>query len=150
MGSPELARNLAELSHDLRREISVLIDRRGRVLSVSVADAKGASLPEARQGETRLSGYHLLHTHPRGGDLSKGDLSTLFMRRLDAVSAIEVGADGRPGQVHTAHLTPPGTVGEEEDWRILPAVPSYQIDEFDLGAQVSALEEEIALSLIHI
>lgn len=144
MGSPELARNLAELSHDLRREISVLIDRRGRVLSVSVADAKGASLPEARQGETRLSGYHLLHTHPRGGDLSKGDLSTLFMRRLDAVSAIEVGADGRPGQVHTAHLTPPGTVGEEEDWRILPAVPSYQIDEFDLGAQVSALEEEIA------
>ncbi|MDO4262810.1 MAG: GTPase HflX [Deinococcus sp.] len=144
VGSPELARNLAELSADLRREVSVLIDRRGRVLSVSVADAKGTELPETRQGENRLSGYHLLHTHPRGGELSKGDLSTLFMKRLDAVSAIEVDGDGRPGRVHTAHLTPPGSAAEEEDWRILPPVPSYEIDEFDLGAQVSALEEEIA------
>ncbi|RTR26254.1 GTPase HflX [Deinococcus radiophilus] len=143
VGSPELARNLAELSADVRREVSVLIDRRGRVMSVSVADAKAAELPDTRQGENRLSGYHLLHTHPRGGELSKGDLSTLFMKRLDAVSAIEV-QDGRPGQVHTAHLTPPGSTVEEEDWRILPPVPSFDIDEFDLAAQVSALEEEIA------
>ncbi|MFC6618656.1 GTPase HflX [Deinococcus radiophilus] len=127
----------------MRREVSVLIDRRGRVMSVSVADAKAAELPDTRQGENRLSGYHLLHTHPRGGELSKGDLSTLFMKRLDAVSAIEV-QDGRPGQVHTAHLTPPGSTVEEEDWRILPPVPSFDIDEFDLAAQVSALEEEIA------
>lgn len=144
IGSPELARNLAELSDDIRREISVLIDRRGRVISVSVADAKGAELPDLRLGEHRLAGFHLLHTHPRGGVLSKGDLSTLFLRRLDAVSAIEVKDEGQPGLVHTAHLTPPGTVGEEEDWRILDPVPSFQIDDFDLGAQVSALEEEIA------
>ena len=144
VGSPELARNLAELSADIRREISVLIDRRGRVISVSVADAKGAALPDLRRGEQRLAGFHLLHTHPRGGPLSKGDLSTLFLKRLDAVSAIEVRDEGQPGLVHTAHLTPPGSVGEEEDWRILPPVPSFQIDDFDLGAQVSALEEEIA------
>ena len=144
VGSPELARNLAELSHDVRREVGVLIDRRGRVISVSVADAKATEFPDLRLGEHRLSGFHLLHAHPRGGALSKGDLSTLFLRRLDAVSAIEVGQDGRPGLVHTAHLTPPGTVGEEEDWRILPPVQPFQIDEFDLGAQVSALEEEIA------
>ncbi|GMA14116.1 GTPase HflX [Deinococcus metallilatus] len=144
VGSPELARNLAELSNDIRREISVLIDRRGRVISVSVADAKGAELPDLRLGEHRLAGFHLLHTHPRGGALSKSDLSTLFLKRLDAVSAIEVRDEGQPGLVHTAHLTPPGTVGEEEDWRILPPVPSFQIDDFDLGAQVSALEEEIA------
>ncbi|GBF05710.1 HSR1-like GTP-binding protein [Deinococcus aerius] len=144
IGSPELARNLAELSDDIRREVSVLIDRRGRVISVSVADAKGAELPDLRLGEHRLAGFHLLHTHPRGGTLSKGDLSTLFLKRLDAVSAIEVRSEGQPGLVHTAHLTPPGTVGEEEDWRILDPVPSFQIDDFDLGAQVSALEEEIA------
>ncbi|WP_019588217.1 GTPase HflX [Deinococcus apachensis] len=144
IGSPELARNLAELSDDIRREVSVLIDRRGRVISVSVADAKGAELPDLRLGEHRLAGFHLLHTHPRGGVLSKGDLSTLFLKRLDAVSAIEVRNEGQPGLVHTAHLTPPGTVGEEEDWRVLDPVQSFQIDDFDLGAQVSALEEEIA------
>ncbi len=144
MGSPELARNLAELSHDIRREVGVLIDRRGRVISVSVADARGSEFPDLRMGEYRLAGFHLLHTHPKGGPLSKGDLSTLFLRRLDAVSAIEVGHDGRPGLIHTAHLTPPGTVGEEEDWRILPPAQPFEVDEFDLGAQVAALEEEIA------
>ncbi|TNM71809.1 GTPase HflX [Deinococcus radiopugnans ATCC 19172] len=128
----------------MRREVSVLIDRRGRVLSVSVADAKAAELPAIRAGENRLAGYHLLHAHPKGGPLSKGDLSALFLNRLDAVSAIDAKNEGQPGMVYTAHLTPPGTVGEEEDWRILPPVPVFQIDDFDLGAQVSALEEEIA------
>ncbi|MDO4245422.1 MAG: GTPase HflX [Deinococcus sp.] len=144
IGSPELARNLAELSHDVRREVGVLIDRRGRVISVSVADARGTEFPDLRLGENRLAGFHLLHAHPKGGALSKGDLSTLFLKRLDAVSAIEVQEGGRPGLVHTAHLTPPGTVGEEEDWRILPPAQPFEIDDFDLGAQVSALEEEIA------
>lgn len=143
IGTPELARNLAELSTEIRREISVLIDRRGRLISVSVADAKGTIFPETRMGEERLAGYHLLHTHPRGGSLSKADLSTLFLKRLDAVAAIEVN-DGRPTYVHTAHLTPPGTTGEEEDWRILPPVPAHDIDDFELGIQVKALEEEIA------
>ena len=144
MTSPELARNLSELSHEIRREISVLIDRRGRVISVSVADAKAAELPSVRQGETRLSGYFLLHTHPRGGALSKNDLSALFLNRLDAVAAIEVRPDGLPGQVHLAHLTPPGTLGEEEDWRVYPPASPSEMEHFDLGAQVSALEEEIA------
>ena len=62
----------------MRREVSVLIDRRGRVISVSVADAKGAELPDLRIGENRLAGFHLLHTHPRGGALSKGPFHALF------------------------------------------------------------------------
>ncbi len=144
IGSPELARNLAELSHDIRREVGVLIDRRGRVISVSVADAKATEFPELRMGEHRLAGFHLLHAHPKGGGLSKGDLSTLFLRRLDAISAIEVTKDGQASIVHSAHLTPPNTIGEEEDWRILQPVLAHQIDDFDLGAQVAALEEEIA------
>jgi GTPase len=113
-------------------------------MSVSVADAKGAELPPVRKGETRLSGFHLLHAHPKGGGLSKGDLSALFLNRLDAVAAIEVRDGGLPGSVHLAHLTPPGTVGEEEDWRVYPPQNVSEIESFDLGAQVSALEEEIA------
>ena len=142
--SPELARNLSELSRDVRREISLLIDRRGRVISVSVADAGAAELPGTRADESRLSGYHLLHTHPKGGALSKGDLSALFLKRLDAVAAVEVRPDGLPGSVHLAHLTPPGTVGEEEDWRVYPPMSPQASEQFDLGAQVSALEEEMA------
>ena len=109
-----------------------------------MADAKAAELPAVRRGEERLAGFHLLHTHPKGGPLSKNDLSTLFLNRLDAVAAIEVKGDGLPGNVHLAHLTPPGTLGEEEDWRIYPPASPSEIEEFDLGAQVRALEEEIA------
>ncbi len=46
--------------------------------------------------------------------------------------------------MHLAHLTPPGTVGEEEDWRVYPPASPGEMESFDLGAQVSALEEEIA------
>lgn len=144
MTTPELARNLTELAQDLRREVSVLIDRRGRVISVSVGDARQAELPTQRLGETRLAGYHLLHTHLRGGPLSKADLSTLFLNRLDALAAVEVRPDGLPGAVHLAHLTPPGTVGEEEDWRILAPMSPQEAEGFDLAAQVRALEEETA------
>ena len=49
-----------------------------------------------------------------------------------------------PASVHLAHLTPPGTLGEEEDWRVYPPQSVSDIEQFDLGAQVSALEEEIA------
>ncbi len=122
----------------------MLIDRRGRVLSVSVADAKAAELPAVRRGEERLSGFHLLHTAPHGRRLSKNDLSTLFLNRLDAVAAVEVRPDGLPGNVHLAHLTPPGTVGEEEDWRIYPPKSPSDMEDFDLAGQVRALEEEIA------
>ena len=120
-------RNLAELSHDVRREVGVLIDRRGRVISVSVADAKGTEFPDLRMGENRLSGFHLLHTHPRGGALSKGDLSTLFLRRLDAVSAVEVAAAAparparRPGG-RAAPATPRGA-GPDRRTRGRPTDP---------------------------
>lgn len=141
LASPELARAMAELSAELKREISLVIDRRGRVLSVSVADAGAAALPETRAGERSLKGFHVLHTHPRGGALSKGDLSALFLNRLDAVAVIEM-QNGQPSQLHAAHLTPVGSSAEEEDWRILPPVPWHRAEDFDLGAQVEALEEE--------
>lgn len=144
IGSTTLARNLAELAHELRREISVLIDRRGRVISVSVADAAGATLPNIRRAENRLSGFHLLHVHTKGGGLSQSDLSTLFMKRLDAVAAIELDKSGQALGVHTAHLTPPNATLEEEDWRILPRVALSRIDDFDLGAQIQALESELS------
>lgn len=141
--TPELARAMGELSTDMRREVAVLIDRRGHVLTVSVGDAATTELPPVKHGENRLSGFHLVHTHPRGGALSKSDLSTLFLNRLDAICAIEV-KEGMPGKAHVAHLTPPNAALEEEDWRILPPQTVYELEDWDLQGQVRALEEEFA------
>ncbi|GEM48886.1 GTPase HflX [Deinococcus cellulosilyticus] len=141
--TPELARAMSELSTDMRREVAVVIDRRGHVLTVSVGDAANTDLPPVKHSENRLSGFHLVHTHPRGGALSKSDLSTLFLNRLDAICAIEV-KDGLPGKAHVAHLTPPNSVMEEEDWRILAPQTVHELEDWDLQGQVRALEEEFA------
>lgn len=121
-----------------------MIDRRGRVLTVSVSDAQLTELPPIHLGTARLRGVHIVHTHPKGGSLSKSDLSTLFLNRLDAVAAVEVRSDGIPGAVHLAHLTPPNASAEEEDWRIYPPKTPQEAEEFDLKAQITALESEMS------
>ncbi|MGQ9510351.1 MAG: GTPase HflX [Thermaceae bacterium] len=140
--TPELARALAGLSFELRRPVSLLLDREGRVIRVAVGDAKELPIPEKPFVETRLSGYRVLHTHLSGGGFSRQDLSVLFLNRLDAMAALEVGEKGEPGPLHLALLSPPR--GREEDWQILPPRPYFAWQEFDLLGAVLALEEEMA------
>ena len=44
--TPEFARQLSELSHEIRRQIGVLIDRKGYVEFVIVGDARQIELPD--------------------------------------------------------------------------------------------------------
>lgn len=139
--TPELAHTLAHLSGEMGRPVALLLDREGRVVRVGVGDAKDLPLPEGARTERRLSGYRLLHTHLAPGGLSRPDLSVLFLNRLDSLCALEV-QGGEPGLLHVAFLSPPKA--EEEDWRILPPKPFHQYLDFDLWAEVNALEEELA------
>ena len=143
--TPELARSLTELSSDINREVCVLIDRRGRVVTVSVGDASRTEFPNlerGREAEARLRGLWLVHAHPKPAPLSKSDLSTLFLNRLDAMVAIEVRSDGLPGNAHLAHLTPPNAKLEEEDWRIYAPQTVQSLEMWDIAANTRALEEE--------
>lgn len=108
---------------------------------MTVGDAREVPIPPMAYVETRLSGYRILHTHLGGGGLSRPDLSTLFLNRLDAVVALDV-AEGRPTNAHLAHLVPPHA--EEEDWRVYPARPYHAYLDWDFGAVLKALEEELA------
>ncbi len=139
--TPELAHTLAALSAGIGRPLALLLDREGRVVRVGVGDARDLPIPEGARTERRLSGYRLLHTHLGPGGLSRPDLSVLFLHRLDNLAALEV-EGGRPGLLHLAFLSPPKA--SEEDWRLLPPRPFHQYLEFDLRAEVLALEEELA------
>lgn len=139
--TPEVSRALARLSWEIRRPISLLLDREGRVVRVAVGDAKELPIPEKPYVETRLSGYRVLHTHLEGGGFSRQDLSVLFLNRLDAVAALEV-QGGEPGLLHLALLSPPKA--REEDWQILPPRPHFAWQDFDLLGAVLALEEELS------
>jgi GTP-binding protein HflX len=139
--TPEVSRTLAQLSWELRRPVSLLLDREGRVVRVAVGDAKELPIPERPYVETRLSGYRVLHTHLSGGGFSRQDLSVLFLNRLDAMAALEV-QEGEPGLLHLALLSPPRA--REEDWQVLPPRPHFAWQEFDLLGAVLALEEELS------
>ncbi len=109
-----------------------------------VGDASRLNLPEIgriRAGRGRFRGLRLVHTHLRNEPLTRDDLVDLALLRLDLVAAIGVQPDGRPADLHAAHLLPPAPDGRSEPWRVLPPVPFHR-STLDAEALVAALEEE--------
>jgi GTPase len=142
--SQELARNLTELSSEIKRQIGLLVSRHGTVESVMVGDARSLEIPpleRVRQGMGRLQGLRCLHTHLGAEPLSKDDLNDLAILRLDMMVAVEVQPDGLPGMVHCAHLLP--TKADGNHWELLPPAPPSQLD-VNFSRLVHSLEEEFA------
>jgi GTP-binding protein HflX len=142
--TPELARQLTELSQDLHRQVGVLLDRQGLVTHVLVGDAKGLiipPLPRERGAHGRLKGLRLLHTHLDSSTLTQDDLMDLALLRLDAVAAIAASPDGLPGAVQVAHLLPRPLDGRS--WAVLDASNPGSLD-LDFAALVASLEAELA------
>ncbi|HZH03606.1 MAG TPA: GTPase HflX [Myxococcaceae bacterium] len=142
--SPELARHLSEISHETRRQVGVLINRKGDVEYVVVGNAHKLELPDvgrARAGQVRLRGLRLVHTHLKSEPLTKDDLTDLALLRLDWVAAVGVGDDGLPGVVHHAHLVPED--GSGALWRV-ESLPSVHVRQPDLLESLNALEEELS------
>src|SRR5436190_23527770 len=108
--TPEFARHLSELSHETNRQLGALIDRKGYVEYVMVGDARRIEMPDfkrVRVAGDRFRGLRCVHTHLRGEDLTRDDLTDLALLRLDLMAAIEVDeATGLPGLVRSAHLLP--------------------------------------------
>src|SRR6266550_3682895 len=96
----EFARQLSELSHETRRQIGALIDRKGHVEYVMVGDNRRIELPDfkrVRVATDRFRGLRFVHTHLRGEELTRDDLTDLALLRLDLMVAIDVNAeDGFP------------------------------------------------------
>ncbi|WP_208723220.1 GTPase HflX [Corallococcus llansteffanensis] len=141
--SAELARHLTELSHELNRQVGVLINRKGDIEHVVVGNAHKLELPDigrARAGQIRLRGLRLVHTHLKSEPLTKDDLTDLALLRLDCVAAVGVGNEGLPGVLHYAHLVPENGTGEF--WQIYK-LPNVHGEQPDLLATLDALEEEL-------
>jgi GTPase len=139
-----LARNLTELSGEIKRQIGLLVSRHGSVESVMVGDARSLEIPpleRIRQGIGRLQGLRCVHTHLGSEPLNRDDLNDLAILRLDMMVAVEVQADGLPGLVHCAHLLPSNAAGKQ--WEVLPPTTPSQL-EVNFLRLVHSLEEEFA------
>jgi GTP-binding protein HflX len=142
VASAELAAYLCGISREIERQVGILVGRRGEIEHVFVGDASRINLPEIgriRAGRGRFRGLRLVHTHLRNEPLTRDDLVDLALLRLDLVAAIGVWPDGRPADLHVAHLLPPVEGGQP--WRVLPSEPFFR-STLDPAALIDALEEE--------
>ena len=139
----ELARLLSDLSREIRRQIGILVERRGTIALVIVGDQKGITIPELsrdRTGILRLRGLRLIHTHLQGEPLNEEDLTDLALLRLDVMVALSVGENDVPGNVYSAHLLPDNR--EKKVWEIDPPSTLTQLLELDFYSWIEALEDE--------
>jgi GTP-binding protein HflX len=144
--STELGTYLCEVSREIDRQVGILASRRGEIEHVFVGDASRLNLPEIgrlRAGRGRFRGLRLVHTHLRNEPLTRDDLVDLALLRLDFVAAIGMMPDGRPADLHLAHLLPVTEADQatSKPWRVLPAEPFHR-SHLDVDALVTALEEE--------
>ena len=143
---------MTELSHETRRQIGALIDRKGYVEYVVVGDARRIELPDlkrTRVAADRFRGLRCIHTHLRGEELTQDDLTDLALLRLDLMVALDVDErTGLPGLVRAAHLLPTTAEALDADQTLTPyaflkpAIPS-QLD-VDFLSLIDSLEEEMA------
>jgi len=142
--SSELARELAELSFELGRQLGVLINRNGQVEHVIVGDKKQIVipvLPASRSTGKRLKGLRCIHTHLSSEGITEDDLMDLLFLRLDLMAVIKVTEDGLPERLYPAHLIPNPVNGQ--NWQFLePVVPSQQAN--ICLELINALENEFA------
>lgn len=138
----ELAHLVVELSHEIRRQIGLLIDRNGKVIYVIVGDAQGIVIPVtsgymALPG--KLKGLRLFHTHLKNEALTRDDLTDLALLRLDYITAMGITTDGRPGTVYSGHILP----DENSDPYQVIEPSNIQSLEIDCLNQIIALESEL-------
>lgn len=140
---PELADVLVKLSHDIRRQIGLLINRNGKVIYVIVGEPQRIVIPVtsgymALPG--KLKGLRLVHTHLKKETLTRDDLTDLALLRLDYITAICITPDGKPGTIYSGHILP----GEDNaPYQVM--VPGT-IQQLNIGCldQILAIESELA------
>ena len=87
----ELAEAMGNISLAINKEISVLVNRSGQVVDVTVGSDTKVDLPDlkGRRGQNRLSGFRCIHTHPHGlANLSNVDIAALKNAKFDAMVTI--------------------------------------------------------------
>ncbi len=106
----EVLKYICDISREIKRQIGLLINRKGGIDYVIVGDHRSILFPEldrARTGYGRLRGLRYVHTHLKNESLSEEDITDLSLLRLDYMLAVTVREDGFPGQLYCAHLLPP-------------------------------------------
>jgi GTP-binding protein HflX len=140
LASFEIIEIMCDISSKIDREISVAIDRRGRVTSVAIGDSTTVEIPLINIKEKKLSGIRIIHTHPNGiSKLSALDISALIKLKLDCIVALGA-AEGKCVDFSL------GFCAIEDDVLVSESIdnlPLESIRTFDFMDKVNLLEKNI-------
>lgn len=142
--SAELAREVVHISSDIRRQVGLLINRKGKVACVIVGDHHQIFIPgfvAQRVAPGRLTGFRCVHTHLKQEALNEDDLTDLVLLRLDMMAAITMTPDGRPDRLWAAHVLPGGDPAKP--YERLPSLDPHHPERTCLET-ITALEAEMA------
>jgi len=148
--TPQAMESLSALSFEISRQIGLLVNRSGKVISVVIGDHKGIMLPDTSDYRTppgRLKGLRYIHTHITDEDLTRDDLTDLSLLRLDLIAAINISPSGEAYQVHLAHIFP--NQSADVPYQIHPPVIP---DELDINCLqlIESIETELSkISNLH-
>ncbi len=141
--APEIARELVEISHEIHRQIGLLIDRNGKIITVIAGEPQRIVIPvtsDYMANPGRLKGLRCVHTHLTDEPLTQDDLTDLALLRLDYITAICIRPDGNPGPVYSGHILPDETA---EPFQVM-APTTIDLLDIDCHARIYALESELS------
>ncbi|MEG2973934.1 MAG: GTPase HflX [Clostridium sp.] len=104
----EIVKIISSITGEINREISVYINRRGKVLDVAIGDGNSVNLEDIteRRSSEFLNGIRCIHTHPNGnGEVSSVDLTALVNLKFDLMVAVGV-KDSKPDNFSFAIINP--------------------------------------------
>ncbi len=134
---------LVAISHDIRRQVALLINRSGKTVYVIVGDAQGIVIPETPEYRARpgqLKGLRCIHTHLNREPLTKDDLTDLALLRLDFMAAVTMSDDGSVDRVYPAHILP------SEDGEPYEVMKPLAIDSLSMDCTGMIVDLEAELS----
>ena len=142
--TPELARDVSRLSHEIHRQIGLLINRAGKIAHVLIGDHQKIMIPDLSEFRTapgRLKGLRCIHTHLKDDPLTRDDLTDLALLRLDMMAAIGVSQEGLPQKIYAGHIMPNADNGNPYQ-----EMPPMDLNQLDMGYLefIQALETELA------
>lgn len=142
--SLELLGTICRISSIINKEISIYINRRGKIVDIAVGDSSTVNLEALteKRSQQGLSGIRCIHTHPGGSAmLSPIDVTALISLKFDCIAAISI-RDGQASGFSVGFL-------KTEDGKILEEVliegplSIDKIEEFDFLNRVLNIEGEL-------
>jgi len=142
--TPELLKDICKLSHEIRRQIGLLVNRTGKIIYLIVGEYNGLILPDTKEyrlAPGRLRGLRCIHTHLDDSKLTQDDLTDLVLLRLDLMVAVTLKSKDQPQKIHIGHILP--KTKDIKPYQILQPLNPHEMDMGCLDL-IRALEEELA------